>query len=430
MFTQEALKSELDIFAPTPTQTSIEQSLWCWYKPLASIDDSSVVEYVIPGNSDQYLDLAHTMHYIRAKITKSDGTDLPDNAVAAFVNNAAHSLWRTCDTYFNSTRVSSAAQNYAYTAFIETKTGYGPAAKNSHLATSGWIDDESGKMDDFSNKGLLTRVKKTAKSAEVEFFAPVFSDVFNMPEYLLNGVEVKTVFTRNKDEFVIMCKETVDLKNCKVKILEASLAARKVKLNPKILLAHEAALSSGTAKYNFTRTEIKTKTFSSGSSTQCFDNIYLGSLPTRVIVGLVTNDAFKGSYAANPFNFRNFDLNYCIFYADNEPIPSKALTPNYEKGLFIRAYHTLFSGTGIHYQDDGNNITPFDFANGVALYAFDLTPDLSASETNHWNPVRQGQLKLELGFSKVLPEAVVCVVYSEFQSLIQIDKNRNVIVDY
>lgn len=63
------------------------------------------------------------------------------------------------------------------------------------------------------------------------------------------------------------------------------------------------------------------------------------------------------------------------------------------------------------------------------LYAFDLTPDLSASASGHWSPVCTGQLRIELGFSKPTTETLNCVVYAEFQGLLQIDHQRNILID-
>ena len=59
-------------------------------------------------------------------------------------------------------------------------------------------------------------------------------------------------------------------------------------------------------------------------------------------------------------------------------IPSRPLQPNFSKDepLYVEAYHTLFSGTGIHFLNEGNSISKDDYANGYTLFAFDLTPDL------------------------------------------------------
>lgn len=74
----ECIKSELDLFALPSTQTSIEGGQWIHYKPLSSLTDDSPIEFVIPGQSDEYVDLSQTMIYIKVKVVKNDGPDLTD----------------------------------------------------------------------------------------------------------------------------------------------------------------------------------------------------------------------------------------------------------------------------------------------------------------------------------------------------------------
>lgn len=88
------------------------------------------------------------------------------------------------------------------------------------------------------------------------------------------------------------------------------------------------------------------------------DNVFLGQLPKRVIVGLVSNKAFNGDFKANPFNFQDYMLNFFSLYIDGEQIPSRPLQPDYsnDNELSVLAYHTLFTGTGIHFHNSGNDI--------------------------------------------------------------------------
>ena len=97
-------------------------------------------------------------------------------------------------------------------------------------------------------------------------------------------------------------------------------------------------------------------------------------------------------------------------------------------GLYIRGYETLFSGMDKMFADSGNLISREDYAKGYALYAIDLTPDLTSSE--HFNPVQTGKVRLSIEFAQALPHTVTCLVYAEFESLIEIDKSRNIIFDF
>jgi hypothetical protein len=101
---------------------------------------------------------------------------------------------------------------------------------------------------------------------------------------------------------------------------------------------------------------------------------------------------------------------------------------NFTAGQFIGAYMEMFAGSGKLYRDEGNAISRSDFANGYALYAFDLSPDLA--EEGHFNLVKQGGVRLSLKFGAALPNTVTFVAYAEFENVIEIDRSRNVVFDF
>ena len=89
---------------------------------------------------------------------------------------------------------------------------------------------------------------------------------------------------------------------------------------------------------------------------------------------------------------------------------------------------SLFFGTGIENRDEGNYIASEDYPNGYALYAFDLSPDLA--EEGHFNLAKQGTVRVKLKFETALPITVTVVAYAEFENVIEIDRNRNIVYDF
>jgi len=63
------------------------------------------------------------------------------------------------------------------------------------------------------------------------------------------------------------------------------------------------------------------------------------------------------------------------------------------------------------------------------MYAFDLTANLG--EDDHSSLVRQGSvsLRLTLKFRQALETTVTVMPYAEFENVIEIDRNRNVVFD-
>lgn len=426
----ECLKSEVDLFTLPMTQTTLEGTSCVEYKPVSSLSDQAPLEFLIAGAGEEYLDLAHTMLKLNVKITPY--TKEKDGLVAP-VNNFLHSMFSQVDVFFNNKLVSPANNAYPYRAYIETLLNYGPAAKASHLSTSLWMTDITGEMDEQpgsgKNEGLVRRQRFMKDGKTLDLLGHLHCDVFNQDRFLLNGVDVKLRLVRSKDAFCLMDASDV---NYSVHILEATLLVRRAKLSPGVLIAHAKTLASTTAKYPLTRVEIKSFTMHSGILGDCLDNVILGQLPKRLIIGFVDNKSFNGDRKLNPFNFQNYSINYLSLYVDGTQIPSKPLQPKFgtSSPLFVDSYHTLYSGTGIHFSNEGNDIDRDDYPNGFCLFAFDLTPDMSAHCGTHWSLVRHGNIRIEVRFDKALTKTINCIVYAEFDNVLEIDSARQVIVDF
>jgi len=62
------------------------------------------------------------------------------------------------------------------------------------------------------------------------------------------------------------------------------------------------------------------------------------------------------------------------------------------------------------------------------LYAYDLTADLA--EDDHFNLVKHGKVRLALKFSAALEQTVTVIAYAEFDNVIEIDRDRNLLLDF
>ena len=100
---QECTKSELDLFTIPATKTSISKGQWIEYHPISNITDSGPIEFYVSGTGDKYLDLARTQLFVKAKITKANGT--ADTQVGP-VNLFLHSLFSKVDVSLNERLIS------------------------------------------------------------------------------------------------------------------------------------------------------------------------------------------------------------------------------------------------------------------------------------------------------------------------------------
>ena len=142
-------------------------------------------------------------------------------------------------------------------------------------------------------------------------------------------------------------------------------------------------------------------------------------------------EAYNRTYASNPFNFKHHNLTQVGVYVDGEQIPRKPLFLKFDKAggqNFITGFQSLFSSTGKLCQDTGNQIYRSDYLQGYTLFAFDLTPDHCPGD--HFELIKQGNLRVELHFAQPLVNTVNLIIYAEFQNVIEVDANRNVLYDF
>jgi hypothetical protein len=425
----ECTKSELDLFSVPPTQTSVEAASYCDYHPMTSMNDDAPIEFEIGGTGDDYIDLGNTYLFVRVKITKANGDDLEANDAVAPTNYFLHSLFSQVDISLNGTQVTTSTNTYAYRSMIEAMLSYGGDAKQSQLTSGLFYKDDAGRMDAVLlegaiNEGFMRRRALIARSRVVDLMGRIHADIFFQDRYMLNEVNIKIKLTRSKDAFCLIAGERFA-----VRIVAAELIVRKVKLSPSVFLAHAKALEHGTAKYPIKRVVCKTFTIPAGFLDVSHEKLFSGQLPSRLVIGIVDNEAFNGTFGRNPFNFNNYNLSEICVYLDGQQAHGiKTLKPDYEHHQYIDAYMSLFIGSNKVNRDEGNFITRTDYPNGYALYAYDLTPDLA--ENDHFNLSKQGNVRLLLKFAAALTRAVTVVAYAEFENIIEIDRSRNVIYDF
>ena len=93
------------------------------------------------------MDLARTQLFVKAKITKANGTAIDADTQAGPVNLFLHFLFSQGDVSLNERLISPTTNTYPYCAMIETLLNYGEEAKTSQLSMAMFYKDTPGKMD-------------------------------------------------------------------------------------------------------------------------------------------------------------------------------------------------------------------------------------------------------------------------------------------
>ena len=212
------------------------------------------------------------------------------------------------------------------------------------------------------NDGLMKRRAIGSESREFDMVGRLHADIFFQDRYMLNEVGIKIKLTRSRNAFCVMGAG-------KAVISHVSLFVRKVKLMPSAFLAHSKTLERGTAKYPIRRVVCKSFAIPRHYLDVNHEKLFSGQLPTHIVIELVSNQAFNGHVESNPFNFQHFNLSEIALYLNGQQQHAiRPIQPDYEHGLYIRAYDSLFAGTGKLCKDEGLFISRGDYGVGYALY--------------------------------------------------------------
>lgn len=421
--TPSGVKSEFMAHAVPPTQSSIESTRVVEYSPVSALSSktaSSLIEFSIPASAEEFIDLDET--YIQVKMSYTSKTNAADTTQANIcpVNNFLHSLFAKVELTVGHHTINPNSSYYPYKAYIETMLGYSKEAKNTFLLPSGWLTGSDEKLDEV----YKARGDKWPINKEFTLFGKLCLDLAGQDKLLLNGTSMRVSLQVNKPEFVFFCKTadtTVNFsfKDVKLFVLKKKATANQMDITKKML-------EKASAKYAMRRCEIRNHIITAGTTSVSLDNIFSGTLPSRLIIGLVNNEAMTGNLSENPFNFQHFGLNYACAIVNGEEVPRVAYKPDFSKDIIQREYFELFHGLGKLNPHPNCDVTEEMYKSGHFLLAFNLTADGSDMSQGHFNPIRRGTVRLDLRFSQALAKVTSVVVFAEFDGIIAIDKDRNV----
>ena len=432
---------ELALFDLPVQNTGVTKIQWVEYSPLNDYSQDGSLEFRVFGSGTQYLDLKRSLLYLKVKITQGDGsalpeippgTNVPSGANVGPINLFMHSMFRQVDIYLQDQLINSSETTYPYKAYMDVLLQKDQAAKSSELQAQLFYQDRfinettDGEPITGTNYGLITRSLYFKQSREVDMEGPLLMNECQLDRYLLNGIKLGIKMFPSTDPFRLMSPNgDADFK---VTITNATLKICCVTLSPSVLVAHQTTLEDDKkAFYPYQRAEIKKFAISQGSYSINVDDVYLGKVPSKLTVAMVSSQALSGSYSKNPLRFDPYMASYIGVSINGEHYPTKAIQPVFSDNPYAGNYVDLYLRT---FHNKGNKtwhgINREDFRNGNTLFCFDFNPDLDSSNSATWPLLRKGNLRLEIHFSSPLPEAVTILVYGLFPSCLQVDKTRNV----
>ena len=412
-------KSELQVFNIPAKQLVVQDGAFVDYLPLTVLDQTTTsLDFLIQASDVDYLDLNDSYLYVRFKVVQGDGKDLDATSECKPVNYLMCALFSDVKLYLNDTLIEGGGgDTYPYKAVIESIFNFNEDSKRIQLLSAGFSDDAN------------ERKKWIAQSRTCELVGALRLNFFSQPKYILPNVKMRLELTMNKDAFSLIVPKADAAGNASIRMLAARLYVRRVRVNDSVRIGHKDGLQLQNAIYPYVRAEVITSAIPQQSHYYTKDNLFGHSqMPKFVVLGLVKSAAYKGSYDSDPFMFNSFDVQSIGLYRDGESVPCRRIyEQKFDDNLFTDTYFRSILLNTQHYNSNQNNgIRMEDFRpdGGYTFYTFNLAPDFDMFQTQQ---ISDGNLRLDIKFSKPNKEAINVIAYALYDDVVQITEEYKVI---
>ncbi len=420
----EATHSSLDLFERPSMLVNFDNAIEHQHLPITA-NNAPTLEFNIVGEKRTYIDLDKIYLELAVKFNKGDGNpqtwvagspnDPEQSDKCSFVNNLLHSLFKECEVYANTVKISSTNGLYAHKAYVETEMSYTQDAKDTLLKCHGYTYEDTPQT--ITSEAFTDRSASSRSSNVIYLFGKVAVDFFNNKKLLLPHVDLRVKLVRSSNDFVTI--SDTDAKSYQVEIQSAQLHVVKNIVKEQCATAIEQALTESPALYAYTEIVPKTFVMTGGITTWKKEDVFMQEPIKRFALCMNTSAAFGGNKRQNPYNFQKLDLREIRITRNGLPICGTPLsTTNLTKAYFLTHRSLAFGNSG-------HGISLSDYPNHFIL-VFDLTATLEASHDYFDNDSGERSINIELYFNTGLTEATELFLIGEKNSIVYIDSKRNV----
>jgi hypothetical protein len=401
--------------------------------PLIPVTDGdSPIEFVINSES-HYIDLADTYLKVFFRIKKTGGGNCTTSDEVAPANLMFGLMFKNMEVYLNNKLISDTNNNYPYVHFIQRLLTMPESVKNSKLRGEFYYPQKT--PNDYSlatgsvSLGFKDRYDLSKSSKQVILLGQLVNGLFQQGRWLGPGNELRIVLRKSHPRFCL--DSAVDSTEYKVDIQKAILLVQRKPVTQKVMDIHRSLLEKNeTMKYILNEPVVKTVALTPGLAQYPVDNVIIGKIPKVLCLGLVSHDAYNGKLSKSPMNFAHNNLTQVTVTWNNaESIESRTIPLNFSDSGNTATSDVLEGVLSLQkaVADNlmWNGISKDNYAKGNALVCVELLPNIPDA----LSVIRNGLVKVYLQFESNLTEPLTLVVYGLFQNVLEVDKNRNVIID-
>ena len=406
---EEGMPQELIPFSVMNTQVMIKGVQEVKYLPINSFETSDTVNFEIPAQ--------HNLMIKNIEIVTKFKIDGDDDVT--LVSNPANALWKQVDIVLNNKyQLSNPMQQSSnYETFFSTILNVDQEREEVIFSNQGFLLDAGGdkaEADKIDNKNAAKRANLIEGGKSVTMISDLNCSLLKTPKLLIPGLEFNISLTKNKPEFLLLSAGT----DFKIMIEKVYLNVTYVQPEEVYLKMLEDKLEKTPAIYDGRRTEISTFGIQSGVTKYQFNNIFRGSLPSFMVLCVQDREAINGAYDKNPYTFHPFK-SVQVYINNREYFPDPLETTKDDNTLMLNHFYKALG-----YDLKGTCLINRDNFRAHFMIPIVLARDRSIKF--HHNLQEIADFKVEIEFETAVVANQVLMVYSVFDQIIKIDKERNV----
>lgn len=420
----------LNLFERPPVQSAVTHSEWVEAKPITALDKStSTVKVHYQGKSGVTVDLARTIVKMTCIIVDANGNTVgprqttegaPALAKVNVINYLIGSAFQAVDIELNGRSVSTGSNNYSQRALLEVLTSFSRASKQTWLRAGGWYDNSDGNSSRNS-----PAYESISEHGRYTVSGMLHLDMCHQSRHIIPNVNILLTFVFNSAKY-LLTREASDTVAYGLIVTDFSVFFLENTLSDATIMELEDALENMPAIYPIRRLEARTFHISSGVKSFSEDNCFIGQLPHRVVIALVSDEAYTGSYDSSPFDYKLFGLDQIALIVGNKHIPGLPLSVHAADAN--SSYVWAMAGLGMLFSDHDIGLSPHDWLKRRnTIFVFNMDPHMPPDCVT---PYEQGNVRIQLRFGTRLESATTAVVLAEFYNTVRIDKNRAVTTDF
>jgi hypothetical protein len=408
---------------------------------VTGVNNTNPMTFKIHG-TDQVVDFSHSYILITGEMTGTYKTgagnaipiDNPNTKVGP-VNNFPNCLFSRMTVLMNNKEVT-ATNNLQYQSYLNTRLCHDNATLQNYFKLEGWIPDIPGDFDntDSSKADSALKARKALSNDRkiYQFLIRPAASVFTMDKVLIPHVDVEIILDRNSSPpFYLMYPETENtVYTFGFNITQATMYVRKMDMNSEYTLGLNTTMTNAMAPviYNLRNPNIIAENIPANKTIHSVNDAFHGFVPERVLVAFVETAAYRGKANLNPFNFKNFDIEYIGLFKNSVAYPHPPLRMKFVDNLYAQAYY--LTASTLQAPDPGAPIITYEeFKSGTTIFSYDLTPDQAGGVDPHHSIKKTANIRIDVKFGTPLPSETMMLIYYEQDVRVAIDHIRSVSVE-